>query len=95
LQKFIENSSTYICEDVNICTVADLSSLTFLFGIYFSQAAVETLKCTGYSFDDKLIVGKLTTSEEKQILHVSFVATLKKKNPYNISLSILYKCEKF
>ena len=74
LQKFIESSSTYICEDVNICIVADLSSLRFLFGIYFSQEALETLNCTRNPFDDKLIVGTLTSSEEKQIIHVSFVA---------------------
>jgi len=36
LQQFIENHGEYICEDVNICIVADLSSLKFLFGIYFS-----------------------------------------------------------
>jgi len=33
LQQFIENRSTYVCEDVNICIVADFSSLKFLFGI--------------------------------------------------------------
>lgn len=70
--------STQTCEDVNISTVAELSSLKFLFGIYFSKAAVETLNCTGNPFDDKLIVGTLTTSEEKQIIHVSSVARLKK-----------------
>jgi len=37
LQQFIENSSTYICEDVNSCIVAELSSLKFIFGIYFSR----------------------------------------------------------
>jgi hypothetical protein len=64
LQQFTESSSTYICKDVNICIVADFSSLKCIFGIYFSQAAVETLNCTGNPFDDKLIVGTLTRSEE-------------------------------
>jgi hypothetical protein len=84
LQEFIENSSTYICEDVNIGI-----GWPFFYQIslwdYFSQAAVETLNCTGNPFDDKLIVGTLTGSEENQIIHDSFVAPLK-RNPYNVSL---------
>jgi len=57
LQLLIENRNTYICEDENICILADISSFKFLFGmIYFSETAIGTLNCTGNPFDDKLIL---------------------------------------
>jgi hypothetical protein len=66
---------------VNICIVADLSSLKFLFGIYFSQAAVETLNCTGNPFDDKLILGQ---RRNKSLM--SLASLLQKKKILTVSL---------
>jgi hypothetical protein len=64
LCNYLLRAVAHTFEDVNISIAADVSSLKFIVGIYFSRAPVETLKCTGNRFDDKLIVGTLTSSEE-------------------------------